>query len=66
MEAAQSVLAVRSISSGSGSNFRLPLVTVGKELLLVVEQFLTGLSGIFGIGSCGAVCQSRGPIKVRF
>lgn len=51
MKAAGIVLTVRSVSSGSGCNFRLPLVTVGQELLLVVQQLLTGLGGIFSIGS---------------
>lgn len=30
------VLPVRSIGSGSGGNFRLPLVAVSKELFLVI------------------------------
>ena len=47
----KSILAVGSISSSSGSNFRLPLVTISQQLLLVVQQFFTGLGGVFSVGS---------------
>jgi hypothetical protein len=43
-------LSVGSISTGSGSNLGLPLVTVGEQLLLVVEQLLAGLGGVLGVG----------------
>lgn len=45
-------LSVRSISASSSRNLGLPLVTVGEQLLLVVEELLTGLGGVLGIGSC--------------
>jgi hypothetical protein len=32
-------------------DLRLPLVTVGEELLLVVQKLLTGLRGILSVGS---------------
>lgn len=44
-------LSVGSICTSSSRNLRLPLVTVGEELLLVVQKLLTGLSGILGVGS---------------
>ena len=44
-------LSVGSICASSSSNLRLPLVTVGEELLLVVQKLLTGLGGILGVGS---------------
>lgn len=43
-------LSVRSIRTGRGGNLRLPLVAVGEQLLLVVQQFLAGLGGVLGIG----------------
>lgn len=44
-------LSVRSIRTSGGRNLGLPFVAVGKQLLLVVEELLTGLSGVFGVGS---------------
>ena len=44
-------LAVRSIGSDGSSDFGLPLVTVGKELLLVVQQLFTRLGGVLSVGS---------------
>lgn len=44
------VLPVGGISSGGSGNFWLPLVTVSQQLLLVVQQFFTGLGGVFSVG----------------
>ena len=43
-------LSVGSISSSRSRDLRLPLVAVGQQFLLVIQQLLTGLSGVFGIG----------------
>jgi phosphodiesterase/alkaline phosphatase D-like protein len=43
-------LSVGSIRTGSSGNLGLPLVTVGEELLLVVQQLLTGLGGVLSVG----------------
>jgi hypothetical protein len=43
-------LSVGSICTSSSSNLRLPLVTVGEELLLVVQKLLASLGGILGVG----------------
>lgn len=45
------ILSVGRVGSGSSRDLRLPLVTVGKELLLVVQELFSGLGGIFGVGS---------------
>jgi hypothetical protein len=50
LERHRSGLSVRSVGSGSSSNFRLPLITVSEELLLVVEQLFAGLGGVFSVG----------------
>jgi hypothetical protein len=43
------VLSVGRVGPGSSRDLRLPLVTVGKELLLVVQELFSGLGGIFGV-----------------
>lgn len=43
-------LSVGSISTGSGSNLGLPLVTISEQLLLVVEKLFAGLSGVLSVG----------------
>lgn len=43
-------LSVRSIGAGSRGNLGLPLVAVGEQLLLVVEELLAGLGGVLGVG----------------
>lgn len=50
--AQRSYLSVRSICTSSGGDLRLPLVTVGEQLLLVVQEFLTSLGGVLGIWGC--------------
>lgn len=45
----QDALSVGSVGTGSGSNLGLPLVAVGEQLLLVVQQLLAGLGGVLGI-----------------
>ena len=45
-------LSVRRIRTGSGRNLRLPLISVGQQLLLVVEQLLTCLGGVLSVRAC--------------
>ena len=44
-------LSVGCVGAGDRGQLRLPLVTVGEKLLLVVEQLLPGLHGVFGVGA---------------
>lgn len=44
------VLSVRSIGANNSGKLGFPLVTVGQELFFVIQQFLSGFSGIFGVG----------------
>lgn len=59
-------LSVGSVGSGSRGNLGLPLVTVGQELLLVVQQFLTGLSGVFSVGGCARQKKDRLALEKFF
>lgn len=45
------ILPVRGIGTNGGGKLGLPLVAVGKELLLVVQQLLAGLGGVLGVGA---------------
>lgn len=42
-------LSVWSICTSSGGDLRLPLITVGQKLLLVVEELLASLRGVFSV-----------------
>jgi hypothetical protein len=46
------VLSVWRIRSSRGGNLGLPLVAIGKKLLLVVQQLFSGLGGVLCVGSC--------------
>merc|ERR1712137_1421928 len=44
-------LSVGRIRTGGGRNFWLPLISVGQQLLLVVEQLLTCRGGVLSVGT---------------
>lgn len=45
-------LSVRRVRTSSGCDLRLPLVTIGQQLLLVVEELLSCLGGVLGVRAC--------------
>lgn len=45
-------LSVRGVGAGGSSEFRLPPVTVGKELFLVVHELFSCLGRVLNIRSC--------------
>jgi hypothetical protein len=47
----EQISSVRSVRPRHGSQFRLPLIPVGEQFLLVVQQLLSRLGGILGVGS---------------
>lgn len=50
MRSVSNSLPVGTIGLDVRRELRLPLVTVAEKLLLVVQQLLTGLSGVLGVG----------------
>jgi len=46
-----------------GSNFRLPLVAVAEQLLLVVKQLLVRLRGEFEVGSLDDGIDGTGLLR---
>jgi hypothetical protein len=52
-------LPIRRIGTSSGSNFRLPFVTVSEQLLLVVQKLFPRLSSVLCIRACHQV-STRG------
>ena len=47
----QRLSSVGSISSGSSSQLRLPLIAIGKKLLLVIHKFLSCFGCVFSVRS---------------
>jgi hypothetical protein len=52
-------LSVRRIRTGGGRNLGLPLISVGQQLLLVVEQLLTCLGGVLSVGTYKQLVKRR-------
>jgi hypothetical protein len=49
MQALHPLLPIRRIGPGNSRQLRLPLVTIGQQLLLVVQQLFPRLSRVLGV-----------------
>lgn len=57
-------LSVVGVSIQTVLNLLLPLVTVGQQLLLVIEELLSGLCGVFHVGSLDNGVNRAGLLAV--